>query len=162
MLNGNDLRKYLKLARKILMLLRAAMILLKEFSMQTINTFIDKHLESMEMLSKIGELMRAARMLEYFEIEELCTLCKAYGQLLRSRLKDNEAITPKACCLEVEIARIARYFGTVGLFGQDGGEAAHPKWTNAANLNKCITNAKERLRSTRQCFEGEQRCKTVV
>ncbi len=68
-------------------------------------------------------------------------------------MKDNEALTPKAYCLEVEIPRMARDFGT-------GGEAAHPKWTNAANLSRCITNAKDRLKSTRRRFEGEQRCET--
>jgi hypothetical protein len=160
LLNGNDLRRYLKLARKILMLLRAALIALEEFSMETIEVFIDKHLKSMEMLCKIGELMRAARMLEDSEIEELCTLCETFGQLLRSRLKDSEALTPKTYCLELEIPKIARKFGTVGLLGQDGGEAAHPKWKNAANLSRCITNAKDRLRSTRRRFEGEQRCET--
>ena len=114
----------------------------------------------MGMLCKIGELMRAARMLEDSEIEELCTLCETFGQLLRSRLKDSEALTPKTYCLELEIPKIARKFGTVGLLGQDGGEAAHPKWKNAANLSRCITNAKDRLRSTRRRFEGEQRCET--
>ncbi len=69
MLNGNDLRKYLKLAKHILVLLRAALIALEEFSLQVIDAFIDAHLTSMEMLSKIGELMRAARMLEDSEIE---------------------------------------------------------------------------------------------
>ncbi len=99
-------------------------------------------------------------MLEDSDIEELCRLCKTFGQLLRSRLKDNEALTPTAYCFAVEIPMIALYFGTVGLFGQDGREAAHPKWKNAANLSRCITNAKERLRSTRRHFEGKQRCKT--
>jgi hypothetical protein len=160
LLNGNDLRKYMRLAREILRLLRDALIALEEFSLQAIDAFIDAHLKTMEMLSKIGELMRAARMLTVAEIDELCTLCEAYGQILRSRLKTNEALTPKAYCLEVEIPMIARYFGTVGLFGQDGGEAAHPKWKNAANLSRCITNAKDRLRSTRRRFEGEQRCET--
>ena len=104
------------------------------------------HLDALESDDRRGNAVRLV-------------ILRHHLHLARARIRE-KASALSTYCLELEIPNIARKFGTVGLLGQDGGEAAHPKWKNAANLSRFITNAKDRLRSTRRRFEGEQRCAT--
>lgn len=50
-----------------------------------------------------------------------------------------------------------RRFGTIGMFGCDGGESAHSKWKDIARLYRCIMNPGARLQATKRLFESRQR-----
>ena len=67
-------------------------------------------------------------------------------------------LTPKAHTIEKHIPLIAQRFGTIGLFGQDGGEAAHPKWKTASTLCRCVSNTIARVKATKFHFEAQQHC----
>ena len=149
-LNGPDLRKLMALIRKILAKLKARLLELK-FPEEKIDAFVELHAAPMELLSRIGELSRACRMLAEPEIEELCKGCVEYGAMVRKNFPD-ESITPKLHYLESHVPRDVRRFGTVGLFACEGGESVHPRWKQAAISCRCVQNPEARLRATQRLF----------
>ena len=70
--------------------------------------------------------------------------------------------TPKVHYIVRHIPHWARYFGTLGVFGCDGSEAAHPKWKSAGDLCKNITNAERRASATNRHFSAMQCCKDIL
>ena len=98
------------------------------------------------------------------EITELCRLCAEYGKTHRASFPERPSaprLTPKAHTIEKHIPLIAQRFGTIGLFGQDGGEAAHPKWKTASTLCRCVPNTIARVKATKFHFEAQQHCENI-
>ena len=120
----------------------------------TVAALVAKHLPMRKLLSRIGQLMRANRMLSDDEISELCVKCEKYGADFRVAFTDKHQ-TPKGRWLERHVPR----FGAIGKFGCDGGEATHPQWKNIAVLCRHIRNPDARLLATRRLFEARQRTK---
>jgi len=77
-------------------------------------------------------------------IEELRASCAEYGRLFRITYPDRAILTPKDHVIEVHIVAFASYFGTIGIFGEDGMEAIHPMDTTARVLVRSMRNAVQR------------------
>jgi hypothetical protein len=158
-LNGPDLRRLFENLEGIMSDLKAVMIS-KKIPVAMVDDLISKHAVPMRMLNRIGELMRTMRKLTPGEITELSQLCEDYGKSLRVSFP-GEILTPKAHVIEKHIAGIAQHFGCVGIFGQDGAEAAHPKWKAASQLCRCRSNPIARMQATKRHFEARQHCSQI-
>ena len=60
------------------------------------------------------------------ELDALQAACTAYGAACREAYPNHPILTHKGHLIEMHLASIARRFGTVGIFGEDGMEAMHP------------------------------------
>ena len=135
------------------------MLLARQHHADEVKALIMKHLTPMRLLNRIGELMRAMRMLTPDEITELCRLCAEYGKAHRASFPERPSaprLTPKAHTIEKHIPLIAQRFGTIGLFGQDGGVAAHPKCKTASKLCRCVSNTIPCVKATKFHFEAQK------
>ena len=100
--------------------LRTALLARQNYA-DEVEALIMKHLTPMRLLNRIGELMRAMRMLTPDEITELCRLCAEYGKAHRASFPERPSaprLTPKAHTIEKHIPLIAQRFGTINSLGK--------------------------------------------
>ena len=56
---------------------------------------------------------------------------------MRRRVEDR-ILTIKGHLIEAHVSEIARRFGTIGLWGEDGVESLHPAYTKCGMMTVCI------------------------
>ena len=154
--NGPVVRKWLGELKGILVYMKAELIKSGREELEAAK-FVATHFTPMKFFDRICRLMRAPRMLSQSEINELTIICAAYGTAFRSSFP-GKFMTVKSHMVEFLVPKIARRFGSVGLFGQDGAESKHCDWTNAAIRCRSLKNAEARILATKRLCEGKQRC----
>lgn len=107
--------------------------------------------------------MRATRLLSAAELDLLETNCAELGRIWREEFAAAHGgeQTPKVHLIERHVAEQARRHGTLGMFGEEGGEAVHPAMTLAAQLCRAIKNPQARLLATKRHIEAKQRAKLI-
>lgn len=109
--------------------------------------FYLRHHRVLTPLHKACNLCRAARILKESEITELETACKDVGIAWRESYPSAAVLTPKLLALETDVPRMARIWKSIGLFGEDGMEAFHPKWREAMLMVRSMRNPEAKMKA---------------
>jgi len=83
-------------------------------------------------------------------------LCAEYGRLFRIAYPDQAILTPKSHVIEAHIVAFVSYFGTIGIFDEDGMEAIHPMDTRARVLVRSMRNEVQRHKTMTTVIQIEQ------
>ena len=130
---------------------------------EPLDKLIARYSPALEALASIAPLMRATRLLSAAELDLLETNCAELGRIWREEFAAAHGgeQTPKVHLIERHVAEQARRHGTLGMFGEEGGEAVHPAMTLAAQLCRAIKNPQARLLATKRHIEAKQRAKLI-
>ena len=109
--------------------------------------FVSRHAAVIKPLGEACSLARAARRLTDDEISKLEEACMAVGVEWRKSYPDAAVLTPKMLSLVTDVPRIAKKWKSIGLFGEDGMEALHPKWRDAMLMVRCMRNPEHKLKA---------------
>jgi len=141
---GPDCRKFLKMFRAVLEIIRAE-IEKKTWRCEGQKWF-DRHVAVLKELDVVGNycLLPRTSMLLLEELDALQAACTAYGAAYREAYPNHPILTHKGHLIEMHLASIARRFGTVGIFGEDGMEAMHPLDSRARLLVQSMRKAVDR------------------
>ena len=116
------------------------------------NKLFETHCGILGQLNIIGHHIRHVDMLLTAQIDELRVACAEYG----IAYPDHVVLTPKGHLIEAHIIPFATYFGTIGVFGEDGMEAIHPMDTSARVLVRSMRNAIKRHQAMADIIQTEQ------
>ena len=110
--------------------------------------FQTKHCALLKPLAFISELTRRATgILNDEEIELLDKNIKEYVKARREYPGNKKILTPKEHVLEDHVMYYVRKYKTLGIFGEDGLEALHPKDTRKRHLTRCMRNPEARVKA---------------
>ena len=127
--------------------------------------FVQRHSSVLEKLAIISPILRAIRFLSPTELDQLEASCKKVAANFRDAYPDHRIVTVKMHIVERHLWRIARRYGTLGIFGEDGIEALHPLDSRARILTRSMRNPKARHSSTtlhstlQQIYHSEKKVK---
>lgn len=138
-LNGGAVWKLFENHKKLLEMM-AKKIVEEGHPVSVGSSFMVRHASVLEPMKIACSLARAARVLSKDELITLEAACKETARAWRQSYPDAAVLTPKMLSLETDVPRIARKRRSIGLFGEDGMEALHPKWREAMEMVKCIRN----------------------
>ena len=108
------------------------------------NAFAARHSSVFKELAVISHLCRAPRFLTTDELERFEAACKNFGSAYRLAYPDHRILTVKGHIVEKHLASIARMYGTLGIFGEDGLEALHPLDSRSRIITRTMRNPKAR------------------
>ena len=107
-------------------------------------TFKERHGAVLGVMNIIGRLTRKVAMLSDDEIDELEHATKQLEAVWITSYPDHPLLPPKLHVIIDHIPKFARYFGSLGVFGEDGIEALHPMHSRVRALVKSMRNPRER------------------
>lgn len=109
--------------------------------------FYQRHAAVLGPLGRACSLARAARRLTDTEINELVATCEELGKAWRTSYPDAAVLTPKMHSLVTDVPRIVKKWKSIGLFGEDGMEALHPKWRDAMLMVRSMRNPEAKFKA---------------
>ena len=111
------------------------------------DSFRQRHTAVIGPLGKACSLARAARRLKDTEIDELVAACEELGKAWRTSYPDAAVLSPKVLSLVTDVPRLVKIWKSIGLFGEDGMEALHPKWRDAMLMVRSMRNPEAKFKA---------------
>ncbi len=143
---GPDVRRLLEVYPMVLAVIHAEMS--KIHGVSEADKFVQRHSAVLKELGTISHLSRAARFLTPGELDAFEQACSEFGRVFRLSYPNHLILTVKGHLIEKHMAKIARYYGTLGIFGEDGLEALHPLDSRARAITRTMRNSTARHEAT--------------
>jgi len=110
--------------------------------------FLERHMAVAEPLRVALRLIRRVEQLKEADQVKLKAACAEFGSAWRTSYPDHKILTPKGHVLEVHVPEFCdAYDGWLGVFGEDGLEALHPKDSLCRRLVRQMRNPEARHRA---------------
>lgn len=118
-------------------------------------TKLNEHMAVWSYYSECSRLMRSTEMLTDAQLDLLSESAVGFG--LAYRLANEVySMFHKAHLVERHVPDIARRFGTIGKFSEEGGESAYVWYKKAAMMCRTMRNSAARIRATLRHLESKQ------
>jgi hypothetical protein len=148
---GPDCRRFLENLEGILRRVAAAMLESGGDTPQVrqeCEDFVERHMAVGRPLKVALQLLRRVERLNATDQVILKEACAEFGKAWRTSYPDHKILTPKGHLLEVHVPWYCDEFdGWLGLFGEDGLEALHPKDSLCRRLVRQMRNPEARHRA---------------
>jgi hypothetical protein len=152
-MNGPSARRLIHLHEEIHQRLRDAML---QGGYGDANlTKLNEHMQVWRHYSECSRLMRSTDMLSDAQLDLLSDSAIGFGKAYR-QANGIGSMFHKAHLVERHVPGIARRFGTIGKFSEEGGESVHVWYKRAALMCRTMKNSAARIRATLRQLESKQ------
>ena len=118
-------------------------------------TKLNEHIEVWRFYSECSRLIRSTEMLTDAQLDLLSESCTEFGKAYR-KANGDDSMFHKAHLVERHVPGVARRFGMIGKFSEEGGESVHVWNKKAAIMCRTIKNSAARSRASLRQLESKQ------